>query len=274
MKLNEFGKEKIRKYIIEHIKEIPDDERIKLNKDLLENIIFYDTYVYSIKLKRNVKARLIVWSGNWLQKIDLSEISFDNVLWDVNIIKKFHKDVNINLAHTNANIDFSKASLSNFDENNKISLYSCDLTDVDLSKSNYNYIGDAKYCNFSNTNININNLSDGIFDRCIFNDCNGKGFEIKFDELYRKFFLSSFINAGINITTEDTEIANLRRYLTEQIKNGSYQHCYVNGNYIKTSREKEEIKQKLKNEYFRFIEGNIDKVYDVINIAKSKRKKK
>lgn len=50
-------------------------ERIKIDKELLEQLIF-DEGNY-----KGARCKVVAWSGSFLSKIDLSEIDFDNVLW-------------------------------------------------------------------------------------------------------------------------------------------------------------------------------------------------
>ena len=50
-------------------------ERIKIDKELLEQLIF-DEGNY-----KGAHCKVVAWSGSFLSKIDLSEIDFDNVLW-------------------------------------------------------------------------------------------------------------------------------------------------------------------------------------------------
>lgn len=63
-----------RRLIIEELKNVPDGERIKINKDLLEELLFDVDDVYGYKFP--------TWTGDFLSKIDLSEISFKDVSFD------------------------------------------------------------------------------------------------------------------------------------------------------------------------------------------------
>ena len=73
MQLNETAKNELRKLIEEKVAQIPDGERIHLDKDLLDSLLFYKLYLQ--KSKETIK--IPIWSGDFLSKIDLSEISFD-----------------------------------------------------------------------------------------------------------------------------------------------------------------------------------------------------
>lgn len=86
-------------------------ERIKIDKELLEQLIF-DEGNY-----KGAYCKVVAWSGSFLSKIDLSEIDFDNVLWrgEYVVDKKDNYVVKsdvlpIILDNTNAKIDFSKSA--------------------------------------------------------------------------------------------------------------------------------------------------------------------
>lgn len=82
MKLKEKEIQEFRKYLEEQLQSIPEEEKIKLNKNLLETLIFYENYGYNPKTGEKIVFKIPFWTPQILQKIDLSEISFDEVLWD------------------------------------------------------------------------------------------------------------------------------------------------------------------------------------------------
>lgn len=92
--------------------EPPEGERIHIQKEILEQLLF-GTVIMDTPTGQ-VLVKYIVWSGDFLSKIDLSEISFDDVLWDINVedddnYYSENEIYEINLSNTNAHIDFSKS---------------------------------------------------------------------------------------------------------------------------------------------------------------------
>jgi len=86
MKLNKQGKDELRAQIVEKLVNVPKGQRVHLDKELLEDLLF-EEIVYNKETGGTVK--LPIWSGDFLSKIDLSEISFENVAWDL-VIDKMH----------------------------------------------------------------------------------------------------------------------------------------------------------------------------------------
>ena len=76
MKLNESAKKELRANIEEQLKQVPDGQRVHLDKELLEDLIFFKG-----KNKDGRVIKVPVWTGHFLRKIDLSEISFENVFF-------------------------------------------------------------------------------------------------------------------------------------------------------------------------------------------------
>lgn len=95
MKLNSEGKQQVRQKIIEELWRVPEGIRVKFDKNLLEELIFDSRTTSSGTIRKQ-----IVWHGDFLRKIDLSEVSFDGVCW-------VH-DEEIDLSDTNVRIDFAK----------------------------------------------------------------------------------------------------------------------------------------------------------------------
>jgi len=77
MKVSKQAKIELQKTIEEQLKNVPDGQRISLDNELLEELLF-DKYV--IDEEKGVIVKLPIWSGEVLRKIDLSKISFENVM--------------------------------------------------------------------------------------------------------------------------------------------------------------------------------------------------
>ncbi len=116
------------------------------------------------------KGKILVWSGDFLSKVDLSEIDFRNVAWSPkdfisivilsstysHYIKRFiNGTLPVKLKNTNAKIDFS-TSLASSLFINKNSLYNCDFSGTDLSFSHGETITTISVSDLSNTNFKVN----------------------------------------------------------------------------------------------------------------------
>lgn len=116
-------RESIRTFI-KNLGDVPNYS-VKISKSLLEEALFK-----KVKSKTGKVGKLLVWSGEFLKKVDLSEISFSNVIWnpiapylcdeeyfgaDFKEIQNYFKDLVkrreywANLKDTNVKIDFLKS---------------------------------------------------------------------------------------------------------------------------------------------------------------------
>ena len=78
-RLNKESRNKIRKIIIEQLKEVPEGEKIKLDIKLLDDLIFFK--YYDKEMEQQIK--IPIWTGVFLRKLDLSELSFEDANLDV-----------------------------------------------------------------------------------------------------------------------------------------------------------------------------------------------
>lgn len=144
-------------------------------------MLLFDTY--TCNKEKGIKIKLLVWSGEFLQKLDLSQVDFEDVSWcfmemDANLdsedyLKCFVKDffdktfVNkindftfspvkldyfVDYSNTNVKIDFSKSFEAKY---HILLVRGC----VDLSNDNFNSLRSINFsdCNFRNTNIVVSN---------------------------------------------------------------------------------------------------------------------
>lgn len=237
MILKNEDKNKLRKHLETEIKKVPNGERIQINKDILEELIFIKDFGYD-NSGNKITFKYPVWTGSFLKNIDLSEISFNSVIWDYHIIEnlyttdrhlnhKFeiiecydpsqkieHKkdkvlihslcqttnktDLSIDLSNTNAKIDFSKAITLNPKEN---FLYLCKFDDVDLSDSHLEKCLIAKECSFKNTNIKTYNTNkNAIYESCNFKKCNFLDLTLSLEAFFTQFKNCNMSNTGIQLT--------------------------------------------------------------------------
>lgn len=78
MNLNLEGREKLREFVEEQLKKVPEGKRLVLPNETLEQLLFEEVVVNE---KENIRVKFPVWSGKFLRKLDLSSVSFENVDW-------------------------------------------------------------------------------------------------------------------------------------------------------------------------------------------------
>ena len=232
MKLNEAGKNEVRKLIEDQVKNVPDGQRLKLKKEILEDLIFYTVH-YRERGKITDTIKYPVWTGPFLRKIDLSELSFDDVVWSYDTFEGYLEDMDIKYDH------------------------------VSLEKKNID---------FSSTNANINasiNIRNNSTLQCIDN-CNFEGMDLSNIVLYLHDFCcdigdgNNFKNTGIRIITENKvinskvgylgeEIVTAEKRLYEFIEEHVFDGCYIDGHLIQDGkvieRQATDRKEKLLSEY-------------------------
>ena len=178
---NKYGilyRNNVRKKIQKKIEEDLNNDRIVIDKELLEALLFEE-----VNVDNKTVAKLPAWSGSFLRKVDLSEIDFSNVSWSMldeiknqglngrcprssegysvyNIIDAIaqlqEKSLpRIDYSMTNAKIDLT----TSFEARNlhKINLMNCDFRGIDFKgqdlsslKEIYIWLSDISY-----TNLNI-----------------------------------------------------------------------------------------------------------------------
>lgn len=281
MNLNENSKRELRKKIIELTKKVSYDKRIQVDKDTLDSLLFI-TFVN----ENNLECKVPVWTGKFLRKIDLSEISFENVLFDFSALPKENLEeifsVNyldilygnkflIDLSYTNAKIDFSKIIGS--------SSYKCNFSHINLSNSNLDSLQVISQSDFSCTNIKRipenaflsgvnfkgNNLTNqeisanrftinchnGISD-CNFNGTNLKIINFKpLKETSRiKVLVDEYLTYGCKNSfgvQKYVDSREIKQEIARCIINGRLDGCFLNGKRIATlGEEKTKIRELLK----------------------------
>ena len=234
-------KNKKRKEIEERIKNSNIKGRIHISKDELEYLLFdVVKCTYSVVTAKIEEAKFLVWSGPFLSKIDLSEVDFSNVVWDINYednnCNRYYLDngiTEINLSNTNANINFTKGH--SFREEFCPTISGCNFSGTDLSKSfdwvtetkNYtSYANNPKLyinnSNFKNTNfkLDINNIYEAYS-----NDFSNNDFSTM--NIKKEFILdnpnNNFSNTGINIIDKEHDKTDL---YDEIFRKNNLEKCY------------------------------------------------
>ncbi len=289
MKLNKQGRDELRTQIEEQLKRVPDGQRIHLDKELLEELLFETIS------DDNVIVKLPFWSGKFLSKIDLNDIDFENVSWTLlssygedvffendNLNKKFyllweeikHKrknDYYVDYSNTNAKIDFNKASRIGIADDEKTGILGVNFSGVDFSNLDINDFEFVWQSDLSNTNINFScldsrketflsftslenvDLSKITVDITVF-----WGDDIPFNDCNLK-------NTKLNIVCKPDElksqfIEDIPCYLGEiskLIKEGKLDGCYINGKLIHSKEERQQIAQQKRQEYIDSIKNDV-----------------
>lgn len=293
MRLDAEDKTILRKKIVEKLNKLDLDYGVKihLDKELLEELMFEKRLItldntFGANNGKKVLEKKIIWMEGRLDNIDLSEVYFEDVVWDNK------KEINIDLRGTNAQIDFSKAFDVKWGKPLRIKNFY--FEDTDLSNNFINYDCHIDHCAFDDTGIkfslrddcriSINHssltgldlsateVSEEIFDEnsnihFIGNSFLSRtGLRIKTTSLLNEIgYLSELSSLGYTVKDEN-EISTLiqrrfedckrqrelRVYLGRQIEEGRLEGCYVNGIKILSSTEKDNIKREQQEEYRRF----------------------
>lgn len=286
MKLNQNDKDKIRNIICEELNKVSLDDndfkRIKLDKELLEDLLFLKT-----KDSEDRSIKLPIWSGEFLQKLDLSDIDFEDVsysiLYDMYIdrenkeldsVYEYIKRVLPNSRHkpmvyygnTNANIDFKNSF--EYKKTGKIKIHGFNFTGTDLSNNDINEEFDIIHGYFKDTNLRISTIRDNSI--AVFSDFTG--IDLSYYEtdlkiligLSRPFDKCIIRDTGIDITPVYRDMGEYLEEFIERYKCREYDGCYINGVYVKSNNELVDNRKKLMLEHYREVSEIISKVREKI----------
>lgn len=290
--LKEETKIELRKTIEEKLKSVPEGQRIHLEKDLLEELLFK-----SIKIERNDStAKLPIWSGDFLRKIDLSEVSFEDVSWSIldqvdgnnynlpwksfvgskNTITTTEYQIiegrnKINYSNTNAKIDFK--SSWEYKNIGQSSFYLCNFSGTNLSNNDIDEVALIMDCNFSNTGIWLTRQEFPVY-RTSFSDNDLSNLEVKVDYnfLSKKIDLSNTrtnINYDINDIIKNADIfwdneseeqkeLYILKEINETIKEGFWDGCFVNGKLFFSDEDKKGVYEQYIQGIVQSTIGSID----------------
>lgn len=260
MNLNENGKNEIRKMVEELVEKVPEGQKIKLPKDVLEDLIFYH-----IRDRWTVYT-FPIWTGPFLRKIDLSEIEFTrnhdrpcSLYFDSEafngILKSFNTSL-IKLSKDTPKIDFSYTNIDvkDFFEalGKRKKMRNCNLEGIDLSSITI-YLSDFTE-------------NRGAYDIRNGNNFKNTGVRIITNSNERNKNDFSFSNLTGSILYRE-EYENAKKMVTSKIKSGFFDGCYYNGLLIEDGKIQVEDEEKIQNrklelvqEYETFKEQKIEDV--------------
>lgn len=263
MKLSYGCRCKLRKQIEEILKNVPDGQKIHLDKDLLEELLFEKEILCGTgNENKKAVAKLPVWSGTFLRKIDLSEVSFKNVCWAAEFYllsslwdKKYSKFLsNVNYSYTNAKINFADAFYVTYHGLRSIYIQHCNFEGVDLSNTKFdNELFELYLSNISNTNICLKNTK-----KIVFTDSNVSNIDLSFikvnlDDMFDedkcfKLDSTNFYNTGLQITCNEDSLEKYQKSkFIKCVNSGKLQGCYLNGQLINSAMEEQISKLVRKN---------------------------
>jgi len=263
---------------------VPEGQKINIDTDILKRLLF----VTLTSKESGIVAKIPIWTGEFLRKIDLSKIDFDNVIWNptnpiyldeklfgadyqsiIDYFNSLDRFYHIDLSGTNANISFTMTFVSN--ERNFLTRYK----HVTSKLTN-----DIELCNFNGTNLYQANAYslDGIFS-CDLRDTNAilnfnhlsavnsdlEGLNLGKVSLNAKCLLdelpaedtpdlsASITNCNLTNTSLNFELdkddAKSQKILGNYIKMGFLAGCLINGTRIKSAEELIRIKSMNRYAY-------------------------
>jgi len=157
MKLSKQSKDELRSKIEEQLSHVPKGMRIHLDKNILEYLLFE---VITIDKEKGIIVKLPVWSGEFLSRIDLSDVDFTDVSWGMldpnynfnNMIATSEIAITNDVCNKIRNISKTLDKKSREDNREFIIVYVGTNANIDLTKSfeaRYGKHINIRYCNFS-----------------------------------------------------------------------------------------------------------------------------
>ncbi len=270
MKLSDKSKNELRERIIRLVNKVPYGQRVHLDKELLEDLLFE---VIVLGEENNIILKLPVWSGEFLRKIDLSEVDFTNVSWNIlgceedevefiinsstkttsnkSVIEKITKirtemrknyldsrlGYIVDYSWTNANIDLTKS----FEAIHQhcISISECNFTGVDLSQLDLTEIENLylTHSSIGKTNLSIPSNLDILGLKSSF-----EGIDLSSRTIYAGCYLAKFeeedlaycnlCNTGINIDLSASDLTSEYDCAIYMAMTHCWVGCYVNGKKV------------------------------------------
>ena len=204
-------RKKSRKELEEKLKEVPEGERIHIEKEKLDSLIFEQYLIED----ENIMCKFPIWTGDFLTKLDLSELDFADVCWSIHGNPMFDTLFYEELKE----YDMLSSNENNFSNTN---------ARIDLSQSIEARYYNTLYivgCNFENVDLSFNDLSQ-VNDGCILN-CNLKntGLRIEYSNSYEEW------NAIENYRGETS-----KEELAVSLASGRLDGCYINNIQIDSTQ--------------------------------------
>ena len=296
MKLNRQSKDELRKRIVEQLKDVPEGQRVQLDKELLEDLLFE---VVTIDKEKNIKVKLPIWSGEFLKKLDLSQVDFTDVSWcildaykgsnyriefeDITISDESVRDkINkirdegieerlessngfvVGYGGTNANIDLTKSFEAL--HGGYIEVGKCNFAGVDFS---HQYLTGIQSLYFYGSSLSGTRLTipsemplqafKSFFDGIDLSSRTIDADGYLSDDTYNLSYCS-LRNTGININL-DTSVKGMHwDKALRNAMNEDWVGCYVNGKKVLSYEERQRNASDKREEYEQMKDGIFDSV--------------
>ena len=299
MKLNYEGRKELREKLEQIImSEVSDGEKIALNEvfsDIKEKLGVEDLYDYLlfesfVDEKTGEIFKVPVWSGEFLRRVDLSNVSFENVAWTTASIMEnsaitddiandiFNEDCQrihmVDYSYTNAVINFSKSWEVKALRSELPAIEQCNFAGLDLSTFDINDFAYIDNSDISDTRIRVSKIDLDRLDD-MFANTNFSNLDMSHLTLYAPiltYISCIFINTGLNIEFSLDDFFD-KKYgwfsdeledFRNQLKEGYYDGCYLNGKRIDivvTKREMAGKYEQYKQDLFASVSDAITKRY-------------
>ncbi len=243
MNLTNKEKRNLRNYTQERLKAIPVGQKVTLDKQILDILLFNSFITHN-----NLPRKIVIWSGEFLRKLDLQEVSFANVDWDManldinltakqqeeiyeelreTLLSRDNQDYLVDLSDTNANIDFSQA----FNQGQHISC--CNFTNLDLSTAHAEQIHTLTDVNLSNSGAKLALKHITTCKNSKLNQLDLTEYTLTEQEITNNgsFHHTSFTDTGINLQIDMHKVNHLKD-LELSILLHYFDGCTINGQYF------------------------------------------
>ena len=228
IKLSEEKKQELRKEIYEKAKKVPEGQRIEIDNDILEELIFFKA-----KMLDGTTFKIPIWTGDFLSKIDLSKLSFEGVRFDLPFCteKTYNQLDDETKKHFTSNhfvVEEVKIEEFYFPPYLNNEGYVYNLKENDDNSNEYErkisaLCSDEYAINFANTNINLTSLPEYLtccnFENVdlskirpfflVTSKCNFKNTNLKIDD--PMFFVSQ--NKYCNYSDNDFSNLEINKYI-------------------------------------------------------------
>jgi len=285
MKLNLEGRKELRKSVEILLASSPKNKKIQLPKETLETLLF------ETMEGKDGPAKLPVWSGEFLRKLDLSQVDFSGVCWDLeslganrdeinkrfdapevlNKYEQIREDFIIDYSNTNAHINLGHTYPPNMFVINR-----CNFKNTTLDTEG-KLFSDIIILNsdLSNTGLTLASQDYDKIDIIIYNsnfeNCDLHNVSIPIDIFVgdENITKSNFKNTALNIEYSSGMSIETQEAieLYEENSHNNWEGCYLNGKLItplKSQAELETIKQANVKAYSEYKDETIKGVLDEI----------
>lgn len=272
MELNKNGRDSVRESVALKLRDIDFDPNTRIKFEGEEQIRYLEELLFDEKIDENgEKYKVLAFFYEGLCKLDLSNISFDNVSF-------FENGERVDLSNTNAHIDFTQSY--EFFKEDRIKISNISFRNVDLTKSHLDLVtaknrGEIFQTNLSNTGIDLNNVKATIYQSDLSNNDFSK-LKLCVDKENSEFGLTFTNNEGLLIdfcdlsnskaNIELTSISNsAKSSFRTLINRGFLVGCFINDKLMRSKIDLTRESYELLKEYTIFKAQRINKILDLID---------